>query len=204
MLTRHLQFPRLERLEEEHLSVLKERTEMIARRRGADDEDDLSVVFGSVPKPSAELDSVNELRPAPPTSNSTVLRRERRAARVSRRTRRHAGKMPSKADGREEGYSTDSSLTQSDALDYQQAIERITADGKDILCDVRSVEFKDPSRGLAKWFGEWRERYADSYIGAWGGLGLVGAWEFWVRLEILGWNPFEVCSLLSSDMAPDL
>ena len=172
---------------------------MTARRRRTDDEDDLSVVFGSVPKPSAELDNIDELRRVPPASGSIVLRKERRAARVSRRTRRHAGNMPSEANGREEGYSTDSSLAQSDALDYQQAIERITADGKDILADVRSVEFKDPSRGLAKWFGEWRERYADSYTGAWGGLGLVGAWEFWVRLEILGWNPFEVCSFLSCD-----
>ncbi|KAF8551693.1 GCFC-domain-containing protein [Imleria badia] len=188
-------FPRLEKLEEEYLSVLKERAEMIARRRNADDEDDLSVVFGTIPKPSAELDMADELHRTLPTTNSIVLRRERRTARVARRTRRYTGKTPLDADGREEGYSTDSSLTQSDALDYQQALERIAADGKDILSDVRSVEFKDPSRGLAKWFGEWRERYGDSYIGAWGGLGLVGAWEFWVRLEILGWNPFEACSL---------
>ncbi|KAF8442882.1 nineteen complex-related protein 2-domain-containing protein, partial [Boletus edulis BED1] len=184
-------FPRLEKLEEEHLSILKERAEMIARRRRADDEDDLSVVFGTIPKPSAELDEADELHRVLPPSNSIVLRRSRRTARMARRTHRHAGKLSSDADDREEGYSTDSSLTQSDALDYQQAQERIIADGKDILSDVRSVEFKDPNHGLAKWFGEWRERYADSYIGAWGGLGLVGAWEFWVRLEILGWNPFE-------------
>ncbi|KAG8214632.1 nineteen complex-related protein 2-domain-containing protein [Butyriboletus roseoflavus] len=183
-------FPRLERLEEEHLSILRERAEMIVRRRSADDENDLSAVYGPVPKPSAES-NVDELRRVSPTSNCVVLRREQRGARVARRVRRHAAKMPSGADDREEGYSTDSSLTQSDALDYQRALERVIADGRDILSDVRSVEFKDPNRGLAKWFGEWRERYADSYIGAWGGLGLVGAWEFWVRLELLGWNPFE-------------
>ena len=176
---------------------------MTVRRRRADDEDDLSAVFGSVPKPPAESDNVDQLNRILPTSNSIVLRRERRTARVARRTRRLAGKIPSEADILEEGHSTDSSLTESDALDYQQALERITADGKDILSDVRSVEFKDPSRGLAKWFGEWRERYADSYIGAWGGLGLVGAWEFWVRLEILGWNPFEACPFSPSDIAPD-
>lgn len=111
---------------------------------------------------------------------------------MARRTRRHAAKLPDAGVG-EDGYSTDSSLTQSDALDYQQALERVFADSKDILSDVRSIEFKDPDRGLAKWFGEWRERYTDSYTSAWGGLGLVGAWEFWARLEILGWNLFEVC-----------
>ena len=197
-----LQFPRLEKLEEEHLSVLKERAEMIARRRSADDEDDLSVVFGT--KPSTELDTADELHRVLPTSNSVVLRRQRRTDRVARRTHRHAKKMPSSANAHEEGYSTDSSLTHSDTLDYQRALERITADGKGILSDVRSVEFKDPNRGLAKWFSEWREYYADSYIGAWGGLGLVGAWEFWVRLEILAWNPFEVPSFPPSNADFDI
>lgn len=174
---------------------------MIARRRHADDEDDLSVVYGTVPKSSGELDNAD--RRVSPISNPTVLKNERRAARVARRYRRHAAKMSSDPDDREEGYSTDSSLTESDALDYQQALERIFADGKNILSDVRSVEFKDPDRGLAKWFGEWRKRYTDSYISAWGGLGLVAAWEFWVRLEILGWNPFEVGLFSPSSMGPD-
>jgi hypothetical protein len=62
----------------------------------------------------------------------------------------------------------------------------------DILSDVKVNEFKDPSVGIGQKFAEWRERFEDSYQGAWGGLGLVGAWEFWARLEMLGWNPFEV------------
>jgi len=40
-------------------------------------------------------------------------------------------------------------------------------------------------------FAGWRERFADSDVGAWGGLGLLGA-GFGARLELLGWNPFEV------------
>lgn len=175
---------------------------MIARRRRADDEDDLSVVYGGTPK--SFVDSENLDGRVLPSSNSTALRSGRRTARVARRTRRHTAKTLSDPDIREEGYSTDSSLTQSDTLDYQQALERIFEDGKDILSDVQSVEFKDPDRGLAKWFGEWREHYTDSYIGAWGGLGLVGAWEFWVRLEILAWNPFEVSSFLLSGPGPNI
>lgn len=176
---------------------------MVARRRRSDDEDDLSIVFGTVHKPSEQLEKVDGLRHALPTPNSVLLRRERRTARLARRSRRHTAKSASDADNHEEGYSTDSSLTQSDALDYQQALERIITDGRDILSDVRSAEFKDPNCGLAKWFGEWRKRYADIYIGAWGGLGLVGAWEFWVRLEILGWNPFEVYYFLPFDIIPE-
>ncbi|KIJ62603.1 hypothetical protein HYDPIDRAFT_30203 [Hydnomerulius pinastri MD-312] len=185
-------FPKLERLEDEHISILKERAEMIAQRRTADDEDDLSVVFGSIPVTSSSgAEELDELGRVVPKANPTALRKERRAARSSRRSHRHAGKSLSETGTREEGYSTDSSLPSSDALDYRSALERIIADGKDILSDVHAAEFWDPNRGLAKWFGEWRERYGDSYTGAWGGLGLVGAWEFWVRLEILGWNPVE-------------
>ncbi|KAF9241159.1 GCFC-domain-containing protein [Melanogaster broomeanus] len=183
---------KLEASENEHLSILKERAEMIAQRRNADDGDDLAIVFGSVPESSSEIDELGRVMPK---ANSVGLRRERRAARVTRRTQRHAGEAPSDTHTRDEGYSTDSSLPQSDALDYQSAIGRLAADAKNILSDVRAAEFRDPNRGLAKWFGEWRERYGDSYTGAWGGLGLVGAWEFWVRLEILGWNPFEVSHL---------
>ncbi|KAF8842200.1 hypothetical protein BDN67DRAFT_1038818 [Paxillus ammoniavirescens] len=184
-------FPKLEKLEEEYLSILKERAEMIVARRNADGRDDLAVVFGSVSRPSTEADITDNLGSIVPKANSVVLRRERRAARVARRTLRHAAKPPSDTDTRDEGYSTDSSLHQSDALDYRNALKRIATDAKHLFSDVRAAEFKDPSRGLAKWFGEWRERYGDSYTGAWGGLGLVGAWEFWVRLEILGWNPFD-------------
>ncbi|KAG2107196.1 uncharacterized protein F5147DRAFT_653426 [Suillus discolor] len=39
--------------------------------------------------------------------------------------------------------------------------------------------------------GGWHRHFGDSYTGAWGGLGLVIAWEFWVWLELLGWNPLE-------------
>lgn len=46
---------------------------------------------------------------------------------------------------------------------------------------------------MSKWFAEWRLVYGDSYRDAWGGLGLVAAWEFWARLEAIGWDPISVC-----------
>jgi GC-rich sequence DNA-binding factor len=169
--------------------VLKERSDMIAQRRRVDVQDDLSLVFGSLPTTTDDPEEVDDLGRVAPRANPAAVRRERRAARIARR-RERAKNVEMQ---REEGYSTDSSLSPSDAMDYQSALERITSDGRDLLSDVRAAEFRDPSLGLAKWFGEWRERFGDSYTGAWGGLGLVGAWEFWVRLELLGWNPLEVC-----------
>ncbi|QRW06588.1 Pre-B-cell leukemia transcription factor-interacting protein 1 [Ceratobasidium sp. AG-Ba] len=48
---------------------------------------------------------------------------------------------------------------------------------------------RDPRKGVAKWFGKWRSTWGDSYRGAWGSLGVVGAWEMWCRLEICLWDP---------------
>ena len=98
----------------------------------------------------------------------------------------------------EEGYSTDSSLPPSKADDFKLAVAELQGKVGDILSDVRAEGFRDPRMGLGKWFGEWRDQYEDIYVGAWGGLGLVGAWEFWARLEIVGWNPFKVRSFTPS------
>ena len=191
------QYPELEKLEDEHLSILKQRAEAISQRRRDDDESDLSLVYGSPPEPSVE-EELDELGRIVPRANPAALRKERRAARATRRHRRQLRKGVTEADDREEGYSTDSSLPPSDDQDYRTAVERLATGGEDILSDVQAVEYTDPSLGLGKWFGEWRDRYGDSYTGAWGGLGLVGAWEFWVRLELLGWNPLEVSCVNSS------
>ncbi|KIN99575.1 hypothetical protein M404DRAFT_16456 [Pisolithus tinctorius Marx 270] len=189
-------YPELERLESEHIFILKERAGMITRRRKEDDEDDLSVVFGSPAQREPPPDEFDELGRDVPRADPAALRKVRRVARVARRHRRQSRNAVSEADWEEEGYSTDSSLPPSDAQDYRAAIQRITTGGEELLSDVAAAEFKDPSLGLAKWFGEWRSRYGDSYTGAWGGLGLVGAWEFWVRLELLGWDPLDSCDNL--------
>ena len=163
---------------------------MILKRRRADDEDDMSLFLGNLrtpPQPDGTTEELDELGRLVPRANSAVVRRERMSARAARRLRRRA--VSQKQD--EEGYSTDSSLPPSDGADYTAAINRILTSAQNILSDVRSKEFKDASLGLGKWFGDWRHKYEDIYIGAWGGLGLVGAWEFWVRLEIVGWNPIE-------------
>jgi len=166
----------LEKLEEEHLSLLKEKFDIVARRRKAEDEDDLSLFLGHIPQPASE---------EPPGFSQ----QERSAARLIRRTHlRQVG-----ADlAAEEGSSTDLSLSSDQEEDFELAITKLKEKGEGVLGDVRAGEFRDPSQGLGKWFGEWKDKYEDIYVGAWGGLGLVGAWEFWARLEIVGWNPFQV------------
>lgn len=179
------QFPQVEKLEDEHESILKERSDMISQRRRADDEDDLSVILGSLPSspPDEERDEMGRVAAR---VNTAVTRRDRLAARANRRLLRRA---TNQKEAEEEGYSTDSALPPSENADLSTAFDRLSNSARAILSDVRAEEFKDPDVGLAKWFGDWRDKYGDIYTGAWGGLGLVGAWEFWVRLEIIGWDP---------------
>jgi GC-rich sequence DNA-binding factor len=169
---------------------------MVHKRRRADDEDDLALFLGSPPRPPNAEPEVDELgRDIDPATR----RPERRAARKARHARRAAAKAAKSAKGpsmeEEEGYSTDASLDSSDASDLQDALAALASRAEDIMADVRAPEFRDPATGagLAKWFGEWRARYEDIYVGAWGGLGVVGAWEFWARLEMVqrAWSPFE-------------
>lgn len=177
------QYPILEKLEDEHVSLLRERSEMISKRRLQDDEDDLSTFLGSLPAPSSnELDELDELGRVVPRQNPIIAQRERGVERAARRSRRRATRE-------EEGYSTDSSLSPSDETDFQTAVASLQNKVDAVLQDVRSDEFRDPSLGVGKWFGSWRDKYSDTYTGAFGGLGMVSAWEFWVRLELLGWDP---------------
>ena len=193
-----MQFPQLEKLEDEHISILKERSDMISQRRRADDADDLSLFLGTLPTPpQPDTEVVDDLGRTVPRTNPAAARRDRITTRSARRSHRRAASAQTQTE--EEGYSTDSSLPPSDKTDFTTAVNKLSTSTRAILSDVRAEEYKNPSLGLGKWFGEWRNRYADVYTGAWGGLGLVGAWEFWVRLELVGWNPIEDARRTSLD-----
>lgn len=189
-------FPPVEKLENEHVSILKERRDMIQARRRAEDEDDLSMFLGSRPTlPHTGPEELDEMGRIIPRFNAEATRDDRRTARAARRAlRRRNGRQGED----EEGYSTDATLPPSDAADYLAALQQLSRQRDEILSDVKAKEFKDPMQGIGARFATWRERFDDSYIGAWGGLALVGAWEFWARLEILGWNPFQDSRTLDS------
>lgn len=163
---------------------------MIQTRRRAENEDDLSMFLGSPPTLShtgpEELDEMGRIIPH---LNAEATRDDRRTARTARHTfRQRNGRQGEE----EEGYSTDATLPPSDAADYIAALQQLSRQRDQILSDVKASEFKNPTLGIGTRFAAWRKRFDDSYVGAWGGLGLVGAWEFWTRLEMLCWNPFGV------------
>lgn len=162
---------------------------MVSKRRDEDDEDDVSLFLRLPIKPSNE-DETDELGRSMDQGPHAPIRKARRAARDQRRITR--------SDSVEEGFSTDSELPSGDADDFDAALSQLRQRIAEVLSDVKMKDFKDARLAVAERFGDWRTKYGESYVGAWGGLGAVGSWEFWARLEMAGWDPLHESRNLDS------
>lgn len=179
LIDRRLQYPELETLQQDHIFSLQKRQEIILKRRAEKDEDDLSTFIGPIPPDPTVIEETGEAARTIPKSTKASHRAEY-LARKRQRIRQVEV---------DEGYSTDSSLDPQDEAAYRSAIVSLRQSKKGILADVKAEEFRDPGKG--RW-NIWREKYSESYVGAWGGLGVVSVWEFWAKLECCGWDPLEV------------
>lgn len=183
--------PILDSIEDDMAHHYTERTEMIKKRRRDDDRDDLALFCGVA---SVEQDNDGNGNGRPTGHQEDLnphagVRRHRREARQQRRQRRRAMRPTTQEDG----YSTDSTLGEADAEDYEAA-QQILADRVQSLSDdVKAEDFRDPVVGLASRFAGWRKQYEDEYLTAYGGLAMVQAWEYWARKEMVGWEPARVC-----------
>ncbi|KAL7424936.1 hypothetical protein Q5752_000623 [Cryptotrichosporon argae] len=173
-------YPKLEAIEADSLSHLRERAQLVRTRRAADDADDLALFLGAPVE-----QGIAEAGPSAPP------RQARRAARAARRAARTAARE-------DDSYSTDSSLDSDDADQYAAARRELEDRVGALLDDVRAEDFRDPNKGLAVRFADWRTRYSDEYSGAFGGLALVQAWEFYARGEMVGWEPLRSTTTLES------
>lgn len=216
MLTsRHPQFPQLEKIEDEYLAIQRERYSIIAARRFADDSDDVALFTGAaLPStfrplppsdapasadedlPLAAAESPEDLEPR------SVMRTTRRAERERRRVERTqlaSSAYPDLVDSA--GYDTDATLAAGHVSDLSAALSSLEAQLAALFADVKAADFRDPNLGIRARFEQWRERFAEEYEMTFAGLSLVQVWEFWARVEMASWNPFEVrpgVSLLGS------
>lgn len=182
--------PKLQDIEDDAVHHFQERAELLNRRRTVDDEDDLALFLG-VPLPSIESQEVEDMGRSRQieAGPSAGVRRARRTARDGRRTRRR-GLAACPAE--EDGFSTDSTLAEGDAEDYNAAQTVLDRRVAALLEDVKAEDFRDPEKGLAVRFGQWRSRYEEEYVNAFGGLAMVQAWEFWARGGMVNWEPLRV------------
>lgn len=120
----------------------------------------------------------------PPRSIVRTTRRAERERRFRERARL------SGVDGL--GYDTDSELSAGDRSDLVEALTAAESDLASLFSDVKAPEFRDPNLVIRRRFEEWRSKYGEEYRMTFAGLSLAQVWEFWARVEMARWNPFEV------------
>ncbi|KNE98624.1 hypothetical protein PSTG_08176 [Puccinia striiformis f. sp. tritici PST-78] len=207
-------WPQLEKVEQDLISILKERAELIFKRRYEDLSDDL-VLFKDgeigVIRPllsakrtsradeiepekmeqESEVDELGRSRPEFDISPHAPSRTSRRNDRAQRRKRRMdktlssvENTIPERDD---EGFSSDDSLSPADSTDLNSASRSLHDSSKAILLDITNPVFLSPTHqgSIVDRFLSWRSKYPEEYGNAFGNLALVQAWEFWVRIEIV-------------------
>lgn len=182
----------------------------MSRRRFADDADDVALFTGArVPSeyrlaaaaaaataPTGEgtdpaAGAGAEEEELPPRSIVRTTRRAERERRFRERTR------PGVPAGDGLGYDSDSDLTAGDRSELVEALTEAEADLAALFRDVKAPEFRDPNLVIRARFEEWRAKYAEEYKMTFAGLSLAQVWEFWARVEMARWNPFEVSTAVA-------
>lgn len=182
----------MEAIEKDNVFAVSSRSDLVRRRRLEDLSDDLALCLGVLTPPESssalEVDELGREIPSPDAASSlpalSNVRTSRRAAKDARL-------------GNLNPDDSDSSLSPSDESDYQSALSTLSTARQSLLSDVLSPDFHSPFSsplGLAARFAKWRSLHAEEYDGAFGGLAMVQAWEFWARCELIGWQPLEKSS----------
>lgn len=133
-----------------------------------------------------EFGRVRELR------NSEAARDRRRAER-RQRIEKQAGLNDLAADEaiREQGLWTDDEMGEDYSVQKDTKLGTIQTDKVDELMSDVGEEFKS-LRIVKNKFEAWKLEYYDDYQKAYGSLSLPGAFEFYVRSELVSWDPFSV------------
>ncbi|GAB5593190.1 hypothetical protein Unana1_08090 [Umbelopsis nana] len=178
-------FPELEKVESQFNGLMSQRTKAVESRRWQDDLDDAEL-FATVPDAFTGRDhdeeELDEFGRAVSSRNSEASKRRRREERSSRHILRETTDDIT-------GMSTDDELGESYARDEREELDviqrdkinAIIADVQDDFASLLSVKNK---------FETWKTEFNDDYTKAYGGLSLPGAFEFYVRIELITWNPF--------------
>ncbi|BGP33773.1 hypothetical protein JCM10296v2_005577 [Rhodotorula toruloides] len=193
-------FPQLEKLESEYLAIQRERFDIVSRRRYADDADDVALFTGA--SVSSVFRSANSDASAAPieTDEEEQDLQQRSHARNARRAEREARPSPAVTSAYPDpiesaGYLSDSALSPSQSTDLSAALSSLHESLTSLFSDVKAPSFRDPSLGILQRFEEWRAVWKEEYAMMFAGLSLSQVWEFWARVEMAGWNPFEIQEL---------
>jgi hypothetical protein len=133
-----------------------------------------------------EFGRVRELR------NSDTARNRRKAERRERITKQ-ANFEDLEGDEviREEGLWTDDEMGEEYSIKKDTKLEQVQTTGIESLMEDVGSEFRT-LRTVKDKFEAWKLEYYDDYQKAYGSLSLPGAFEFYIRSELVSWDPFSV------------
>ncbi|KAI9018486.1 nineteen complex-related protein 2-domain-containing protein [Phycomyces nitens] len=175
-------FPELTKLEEEAHALFFTKYEVVTERRWEDDLDDLAL-FAILPHMEVEEEQVDEFGRVIEVKSSEASRQRRREERLGRIKKRDM-------EDEDAAMWTDDDMQEEWILQKEDRLETIrTQKIAELLSDV-SDEFK-PLRTVMDRFGAWKTEFYEDYQKAFGSLSLPGAFEFYVRCELVSWDPFE-------------
>ncbi|CAO3684648.1 hypothetical protein G6F70_009008 [Rhizopus microsporus] len=192
-------FPELEDLEEKAHSMFASDAEVIISRQWQNTIDDLSLFAqvqytGNETEEDGDLDEFGRMKDL---KNSDTARRRRREERIQRIARQaDLAELSGEEATREQGLWTDDELQEEHIIQRDDKLQDIEmAQVNNMMNDVNN-EFKSLAAVKSK-FEAWKTMYYDDYQKAYGSLSLPTAFEFYVRLELVTWNPF--CDSLEFD-----
>lgn len=133
-----------------------------------------------------EFGRVRELR------NSDAARNRRMAERRERISKQaNLEDLEGDEAIREQGLWTDDEMGEEYSVKKDTKLEQVQSDGIESLMADVSTEFKTLGTVKDK-FEAWKSEYYDDYQKAYGSLSLPGAFEFYIRCELVSWDPFSV------------
>jgi archaellum component FlaC len=187
-----IQFPELEDLEEKARSMFASDAEVIISRQWQNTIDDLSL-FAQVQYTDNEMEEdgdLDEFGRMKDLKNSDTARRRRREERVQRIARQaDLAELSGEEATREQGLWTDDELQEEHIIQRDDKLQDIEMAQVNNMMDDVNNEFKSLAAVKSK-FEAWKTMYYDDYQKAYGSLSLPAAFEFYVRLELVTWNPF--------------
>lgn len=137
-----------------------------------------------------EMEEVDEFGRATDLKNSESFRRLRMEERSKRASQLfEAGELTIEEETQQQGEWTDDEFEEDERRSSRlNEIETIEIDSllKDVGDEYRSLE------SVKAKFEAWKTTFNEDYKMAFGSLSLPGAFEFYIRLDLLTWNPFSV------------
>ncbi|KAI7866507.1 nineteen complex-related protein 2-domain-containing protein [Spinellus fusiger] len=177
-------FPDLIQLEEKAHALFLTKYEVVTERRWQDAMDDLSLfaILPKEPQPSESLDEFGRGREAWNSTNALHHRQQERQKRMSIMAIEDM-------DLAEQAMVSDDDMQESWITQREETLASLENQGiQDLLSDISS-DFK-PMRAVMDRFQAWKTDFYEDYSKAFGSLCLPGAFEFYVRCELVVWHPF--------------